>query len=267
MKIQLILWMAILGFALPSCYTENGNGGAINFFAGAVSGEGEMIRKKLDVRDFESVDLQGSMDIVLTQGDNFLVEAEGQENIIDLLNTAVDGNTWKVKLTKNVRNYKGLTVYITMPSLKNLHVSGSGNVSTTNTFEGLDAVGLAVSGSGNIQMNLEAESMETRVSGSGNLQLELKTKSLEARVSGSGNIKLKGQADTFDASIMGSGDINAASLNTRSAGISIAGSGNCSVDVSESLKVKIAGSGDVYYTGEPQVEQKVSGSGDIKRRG
>ena len=267
MKIQLILWIAILGFVLPSCYSGNGNVGANNFFGGGVSGEGEMIRKKLDVRDFESIDLQGSMDIVLTQGDGFLVEAEGQENIIDLLNTAVDGNTWKVRLTKNVRNYKGLTVYITMPSLKNLHVSGSGNVRGANTFEGLGVVDIGVSGSGNIQLGLQGESVETRVSGSGNIQLELNAKSLEARISGSGDIKLAGQSDNFDAGIMGSGDINAANLKTRSAGVSIAGSGDCSVDVSGSLKVKIAGSGDVYYTGEPQVEQKVSGSGEVKRRG
>ena len=54
-------------------------------------------------------------------------------------------------------------------------------------------------------------------------------------------------------------------LSAKKAGISIAGSGDCTVDVSEMLDAKITGSGNVYYTGAPTVNSRVAGSGQGKR--
>lgn len=249
MKIHLFVLVGLLGLLLPACNVENGNNNSsFSFLTESIAGNGEMIRKKLDVRDFESIILQGSMDVVLTQAGEFMVEAEGQENIIDLLNTRVDGGEWKIRFTRNVRNHEGLTIYISMPTLHRLQVSGSGDISCTNTFEGLGAFESAISGSGNIGLKLAAESVK-------------------ARISGSGEMEFQGQAGSFDAKIMGSGDIDAFGLSTPTAEVSIAGSGNVSIGVTEQLKARIAGSGNIYYTGQPAIEQKVSGSGDVLRKG
>ena len=246
MRIRLILLTALIGLVLPSCYIENGdNVNGFNFFGEGVTGEGEVIRKTLDIKEFQSISLQGSPAIVITQSSTFKVEAEGQENIINLLSKEVEGGTWKARFTKNVRNYKKLTIYVSMPKVENLQISGSGNINSTNAFEGQGAIRLSISGSGNIGMKLEAESVE-------------------ARISGSGKIGLEGKAGSLQGKISGSGDINASGFSVRNADISISGSGSTHIDVSESLKAHIGGSGDIYYTGQAtNVEQKVSGSGNV----
>jgi len=67
-----------------------------------------------------------------------------------------------------------------------------------------------------------------------------------------------------NASISGSGDINAFDMNTKEASISIKGSGDCKVNVSDTLTSEIAGSGDVYCRGNPRISSTIKGSGSLK---
>ncbi len=55
-------------------------------------------------------------------------------------------------------------------------------------------------------------------------------------------------------------------LSAKKADISIAGSGDCTVDVSKMPDAKITGSGDVYYTGSPTVNTRVAGSGSVQKK-
>ena len=51
---------------------------------------------------------------------------------------------------------------------------------------------------------------------------------------------------------MGSGSIRAGELSVKTVDISIAGSGDCTIDATDKLNVNIAGSGDIYYLGSPE---------------
>ncbi len=85
-------------------------------------------------------------------------------------------------------------------------------------------------------------------------------------LSGSGSIQLAGKAYSHDASITGSGEIRAFDMETKIATVTITGSGDCRVNVSEKLGTKITGSGDVSYRGHPQINTKITGSGSVKDR-
>ena len=66
-------------------------------------------------------------------------------------------------------------------------------------------------------------------------------------------------------SIAGSGDVDLADFEVDDCEVSIAGSGDCEVNVSGSLQVSIAGSGDVKYKGDPdKVKSSIAGSGDVR---
>jgi hypothetical protein len=49
-------------------------------------------------------------------------------------------------------------------------------------------------------------------------------------------------------------------------GISISGSGDCHLSISESLRAEITGSGNIIYTGRPRIESLIKGSGSVKGR-
>lgn len=218
-----------------------------SWFGSGISGEGPVVEKTLDIKDFDSFTLGISGKVFLSQGKNYEVKVSGQQNIIDNLTTRVFDREWKISFENNVRRYDKLEIHITMPDLKKAHISGSGDVSSSNSFTGLGEVSLSISGSGNLKLDLEAQSISSRISGSGDVDLRGSTDKLELKVSGSGNI-------------------DAEELRSNYADINVSGSGNCEVNVAEELDVRIAGSGDVVYSGKPRVNTRISGSGSLRSK-
>jgi hypothetical protein len=81
-------------------------------------------------------------------------------------------------------------------------------------------------------------------------------------------MQLAGQAERQVVSLPGSGNYEAGGLESQSAEVTLAGSGNVTVWVREALDVRLSGSGTVNYFGTPTVGQRdISGSGDINRMG
>jgi hypothetical protein len=212
----------------------------------SIKGEGEVIKKELTLDAFEGVQLSFAGDVVLTQGSPQKVVVEGQSNIIDNIRTTVKGGVWNIGYEKNVREAKPVKVYITMSTLKEASVAGSGNISSTSKFTGL-------------------KDLDINVSGSGNVDLDIESQSTDAAVSGSGGVTIKGMTQALDVAISGSGNVHATQLKASSCEVSIAGSGDAEVHVNGDLKASISGSGAVHYSGDANVSAKVAGSGKVTK--
>ncbi len=214
-----------------------------------IKGEGPIITKDLDVSSFTGIVLANSANVYVTQGSTQKITAEGQANIIDNLKTKVKGNNWVISFRDNVAKYKTLKIYITVPTITNLTVSGSGNLITKSNFDGLDDLDVHISGSGNIEALVDGGDVDSHISGSG-------------------NISLVGSAQKLDIHISGSGNVNSYKMETKKCKVHISGSGECRVNVRNDLNVSISGSGDVSYKGDPDnVRSKISGSGDVRSKG
>lgn len=218
-----------------------------SWFGTGISGQGAIIDKTLDIKDFDAISLSISGKVFLTQGKNYEVRVKGQQNIIDNLTTRVFDREWKISFEKNVRRHEQLEIYITLPYLKKAHISGSGDLVCQNHFSGLGEVSLSISGSGNLDMDLEAQG-------------------ISSRISGSGDVDLRGSSDKLELKVSGSGNIDAEELRSNYASITVSGSGNCEINVAEELEVRISGSGDVVYSGKPRVDTRISGSGSLRSK-
>ena len=234
--IGLILMIALL----PGCYYENGPGNRIE-------ASGPVIKRVLDLENFDGIILANSADVFITQGSKQKVEVEGQENILRNLSTDVSGGVWKIRNKRPVWRRYNLTVRITMTELDLVRLSGSGNINSTNTFEDLNDLDLIVSGSGNIKFDIEADEVM-------------------GRISGSGSINLMGFANRIGLTVTGSGNINAISLKSESATANISGSGGIRLHASEDLDARVSGSGNIVYKGNPSLDSRVTGSGSIHSR-
>ena len=209
-----------------------------------ISGEGPKVTKTLDLASFDGLALAISADVMIRQGSSQSVKIEAQQNIIDNLKKEVKDGVWKIGFVKNVKKSESVKIWVTVPSLEQLSISGSGSIIGESRFTNLNDLSLAISGSGNIKLDADS-------------------KNLSVAISGSGDMQLAGNTGASTMKISGSGDISAFDLSTRSCEVKISGSGDSSINVSESLDVAIAGSGDVYYKGRPSVRSKVSGSGEV----
>ncbi|MEY2949817.1 MAG: hypothetical protein RLZZ248_1018 [Bacteroidota bacterium] len=212
-----------------------------------IKGEGPLIRKTLELQDINAFSLMISGNVYLMQGSSQLVEVEGQANIIDVLNTEVDNQLWKIKFEERVRNISQFNIYITVPDLEEITVSGSGDVKGRGNFKASGNLDIIISGSGNVEMDLQCAN-------------------LRSRVSGSGDIELSGNCDEADISISGSGSIGGNDFNSKDASVLISGSGDVNLNVESYLDVSISGSGDVTYGGQPKVKSRISGSGGIEHK-
>jgi hypothetical protein len=84
-------------------------------------------------------------------------------------------------------------------------------------------------------------------------------------VDGSGDVDVEGSSDRLAVSVPGSGDVEAAGLRAHVGEVSIDGSGEATVNVSDTLRAVIEGSGEITYLGDPTVDQDIDGSGEVQR--
>jgi hypothetical protein len=210
----------------------------------SIKGEGDVVKQEINLDDFDGIQLALNADIILLQGKSQKVVIEAQQNIIDNIKKEVNGDSWNIEYDVKVKGSKDVTIYITIPEIENIAMSGSGSITSKGKFTGLDDVDIAMSGSGSINLGLEAEDVDFAMSGSG-------------------DVTLSGSGESFNIAISGSGEIQASDFSVTACAIAISGSGDVTVDVNGSLEVAISGSGNVKYTGDAKVESRIVGSGDI----
>lgn len=225
-----------------SCSAQWGNG---------IKGNGNIVNIDRSVGEYDEVAVAGWFDVDLVEGKEGELSLEGEENLLEYIITEVKNGKLSIRTEKGV-NLK--------PS------SWKDGIRITVPVESINAVSL--SGSGDIvgQTTLNASDFKTAMSGSGDITLDLETDSMTAAMSGSGDMNLSGRTKSFEATISGSGDIKAYDLEADTVEATVSGSADIKVTATKMLKARVSGSGDISYRGNPEkVDTKTSGSGDISK--
>jgi hypothetical protein len=230
-----VLVLAALGCSLVSI-------GPIN----TVIGSGKVVQEARSVSGFNQIELAISGDAYVQQGNSESLTIEGEDNILPLITTNVQGNRLVIgsKPGTSFSTRRPLVFHITVKDLRALEISGSGKFDV-----------------GQVQTNL----MNLQISGSGEIGFDqLTAQSLMANINGSGTIQVSaGGVAKQTVEIPGSGNFNADQLQSQAASVHLDGSGNASLWVTDRLDVQVNGSGKVYYYGSPQVSSVINGSGSV----
>ena len=203
-----------------------------------------------DVSGFKEVSFGISGNLYITIGTSYKVTLEGDADYLREIQTIVKDGKLQIR-RENYRfsNNEKADVYITMPSIKGLGVSGSGKAKIESRVEA-DAFNLSVSGSGKVYIaDLNADSFGCSISGSGDVIIEG-----------------KGSADNGRITISGSGNYTGENFEVDHLSVNISGSGGCNCKAGDSLEARISGSGNVYYSGQPKLDVRASGSGHVRSK-
>lgn len=213
-----------------------------------IRGNGNAETEQRSLSSFDGLVSHGSFDVYVTTSDNYSVQVEADENLLPYIETEVEGGTLKISTRRgyNLRPRRNIKITVAAPYFNELSSHGSGNIRGENLLKANERARLHLFGSGNIDVDIEAPSVD-------------------ASISGSGNISVAGTSNRVSSSIHGSGDIRAADLKAEEAKVEIAGSGNVEVNASEKLDINIMGSGGVKYRGGAQVNTNIAGSGSVRR--
>jgi hypothetical protein len=213
-----------------------------------IEGNGNLKKEKREVGSFTGVASAGSWDVMVAYGENNSIQVEGDENLLEYIETKVEGGSLNIRARKNVnlRSKNKITVYISLTRITDISLSGSGNIIGDGKFGNEGTSHFKVSGSGNIKLSFD------------------KVKEVETSISGSGNIRLSGTAHSVKAHVSGSGNTDCSELVCDDASAGISGSGNVKVNANKSIEARIAGSGNVYYKGSANdIQRHIAGSGHV----
>jgi len=189
-----------------------------------IKGSGNIISENRELTNFTSINLIGGIDVNIKFSDKYNCTVVSDENLIPYIKTEVVNNNLQISINKNYSSTEGIEVNVNAPEYDEVSISGSGDINI----------------------------------------IDFKNDNLSLNISGSGDITANGEVQTLIAKISGSGDIISAELISKSATITINGSGNAKIWASDSISAQINGSGNIEYYGNPiNVESKINGSGDI----
>jgi hypothetical protein len=192
-----------------------------------VRGSGKEVTETRQVSAFDAIHQAGSMRLtVIVEGDQE-VKVCGDDNLFQHIETSVADSTLHVGTHRNLRPRCRIAIDVKAPTLREMVLAGSGDVTATGIW------------------------------GEG----------FHANIAGSGDMTLGGQVDNVELKIAGSGDIDAADLKAKSVKVNLTGSGNMTVYASETANINVAGSGNVDCYGHPsQVNKNILGSGCLNMK-
>jgi hypothetical protein len=238
--------LAIIGTLLAACACTSANGNGDR--QGATAEPGASGQRAFEVGAFQSVELAGPHDVVVTVGGAPSVRAEGDAEAIERLHIRVEDGELKVGTRRDSwfsgARHGRATVYVTAPSLTGVSVAGSGGMRVDR---------------------IQAETFDASIAGSGNLDIAaLQARRAEFSIAGSGNITAAGTAEQAEVDIAGSGNARLDSLQARRAEVSIAGSGDINLQASEAVEGSIMGAGNVNVRGTARCSVTKMGSGEAR---
>lgn len=232
---KLFLFLNIILLSISTLFAQN-----------KIKGNGIEKTELRKIKDYESITLKGSFDVILTDKIQGEIQIIAEENIIPLIQTNLFGKNLELSIKPNLSlSFKKANVYVPSKGIHQITLIGSGDIKSTE--------------------NLNTKTFHIHLKGSGNIELEkLKTDKTIINLEGSGDIVLKGTSKDIEIKLKGSGDVSASDFITQNANVELLGSGNIKVQSKESFSGHLKGSGNIRVKGSPsKISKNTQGSGEI----
>jgi len=213
-----------------------------------ISGNGHVVEESRDISGFTGVHISSGIDVQISQGDDFEVIVEADENLQDVIVTETSGRMLVVKTEHvNIRNARSKKVHVTLPELTELKISSAG-----------DCVG---------QTPFDCDNLMISISSAGDLTLEVDAREIGIDISSSGDCRIAGSADILDARLSSAGDLNAFDLVAGKVDVDVSSAGDARVNATDEITMNASSAGNIYYRGGAKIIRSHSSSaGDIIRR-
>lgn len=198
------------------------------------------LRDQFGLRNFDHVNISGLLNVTLSQGDEFAVELDGSESVKKRYEVYVSGETLVIDYDDD-RNFfwkreffdaDKVKVNITMPNLKELKVTGAGDLFVQGFEEDEVEIKLlgAVEGEGNINVN-----------------------NLTVNLTGASSLELRGQGTFMEVNAVGASTLRAFNYEVEEAIIEAVGASSARVFVTRKLEINEGLASNVSHRGDPEI--------------
>lgn len=223
--------------------------GNSNFiFAQKITGDGNVVKEIRSISAFDKIEAGGVINVVLIQGNGESLIVEADKNLIPLVQTKVEGSTLYIstKEKTEIEESTKMNVYITFGNLKEIVLSGVGNVNTENP--------------------VKSENLSVKNNSVGNMDLKLECGNIKIENNSVGNTTLSGNADKAEISLNSVGNLEAFDLRVQVLIIDNNSVGNAEVNSEKEIYITQNGMGNISYRGNAVVKKLVNnGVGKVKK--
>lgn len=239
MKKAAILFI-VMSIAVGSCYIDGWNRG--------ISGNGNVVKEERSISGFTGVHVSSGVDVTLSEGNDFEVIVEADENLMEAILTEKQGNMLVVKTDRvNIRHARSKKVHVTLPELEELKISSAGDCEGQTPFQ--------------------CDDLKLGISSAGDLSLEVEADRIVLDISSSGDARIAGSANELDASLSSAGDLYAYDLVAKNVKVNVSSAGGARVHATEEISMNASSAGNIYYKGEARVlHSRSSSAGDIVKK-
>lgn len=237
-RFTIALILTLLSLLSSSCMLD------MNFGDG-VKGNGEVVEEGREVTEnFTAITASEGLDVYVTQGRDFDIRVEADENVIDLIGTDIRDGKLKVHEIENIGRATK-KVFVRLPEITSLEANS-----------GADLVGDGL---------VEADKIHLDASSGADIRLELAADQIEAECSSGADIRLGGQTNLLYADASSGSDINALDLVSKICRADVSSGADIKVHVLEELTANASSGGDIGYRGDPRVETRKSVAGSVRK--
>ena len=233
-KIQTLAALLMLAFIVFASGTLS---------AQRLTGNKNVVSQERNVGNFTGIEAGGAFVVYLTIKDQTSVVVESDENLMDAIETKVQGGKLKIS-SSGIRNATKLNIYVSAPEINYLNLSGAAKLESNNM--------------------LQSQTMEIIASGASEIDVEVNADILTVDASGASDVDLKGNAGQSKITASGASNVKAKDLITESADINASGASNVTINASENVNTQTSGASDVKILGDPNIDNKGKGTTTTK---
>jgi hypothetical protein len=240
MKKTALLLLSILATGLTSC--------VIDGWDNHITGNGNVEEETRDISGFTGVHISSGIDVFLSEGKDFEVRVEADENLLEVIETELKGEMLVVGTDHvNIRKARSKKVHVTLPELESLKISSAGDCEGQTPFH-----------CGDLRLG---------ISSAGDLTLEVEADRIDLDISSSGDARIAGKASVFDVSLSSAGDLHAFDLVAEKVSVNVSSAGDARVHATEEISMSASSAGNIYYRGDAKVvRSSKSSAGNIIRK-
>jgi len=221
-KIPILALATIILFAISSCI----------FMGPSIKGNGNVVDDVRKTKDFNKIEVSRGMNVYITQGETYKIVVKADENLLDAIETKIDGDVLIIRATENIRNATSKKVFVTVPNLEEIEASSGSNVYSETKLVFKD---LKISGS----------------SGS-NVTLEINSETAESSASSGSNIKLKGNTKSFQGKASSGSNIKAEDLTSETCDTKASSGANIWITAKNSFSGDVSSGANIFLYGNPE---------------
>lgn len=200
---------------------------------GSCSGYAQSNSEDRAVAHFSRVSVRDGIDVYLTQSTEESPRVEGP-NLEDIVTEVVGDELRLSNRARSVFSFfaaPDVTVYLDFVQLSAIEASGGSDIRGRN--------------------DLRLEQLRVRASGGSDVDLAVQARSLEFELSGGSDLRVRGNTQSLAIAASGGSDVAAESLSSESASVRLSGGSDASVRASAAIVVDASGGSDVSVYGNP----------------